>query len=881
MDPKSFAEKYGPFAVAASQQTGIKPELILAQAAAESAWGEKYKGNNLFGIKSHGKPGGVDVATHEVVNGQRVAITDSFRSFKTPEDSFQGYADFINENPRYDKLKGSASLGEQLKALAASGYATDPNYLNLIGGIAGRFNLGDYKNPTPSYDLNSPFNGGLQTDVSASVGDGFLGWNARMPEGVTLIAGFTQTIPNVPVRPSDIELNGMPRPSDYGAIAALYQQDLGRSPDADGLSYWGRALANGQSLMDVDQGIRGSAEAKAYLGMPSTDAGTYNPATGISALSPADIVNTAYLATLGRALDATGSDYFTQQTQNGTGLAGIMDAITKSPEYANLYDTPSLTPTLDPNGNTPTIGYTGMTPTIGGGLTAGTQGPGGLTPTQGPNQFAAAWDAQQYDAANPDVAASGMDPLTHYLTFGRGEGRAIDTLGQKFGDQAYLAQNPDVAAAGMSPLEHYIRFGQMEGRDAPLVGPDGTVQMVDNFVQQPTLQNYDLLALFAPQQASTQGPGALTPTIGQSGLTPTQGAPNAIQAWEQEYYKANPDVLANGMDALQHYITFGQGEGRAVNTLGQKFDGTAYLAQNQDVATAGLNPWLHYLTSGAKEGWAADLVGPDGTTQLVNNWLYAPTLNNAEYAPLVTNMAQAAHVWSPSLTPTQGPPGNSPLIGPDVTAPTFNPGTFTQAWDPNEYLSENPDVAAAGIDPAWHARTYGVNEGRTAHFDLGGIPMFTPNWGGAQPAGYRQALNAFGQPAVPSDNQPLGSGNTYNNGGVQYGGVNIGASALFDPYSSEMAYLNTQADNINQNAVASRAVENQLTQGTGTMFPTFAVNGFNQGNSNVVQQQGLNYLNNVNTSLANNAPQFNPALKTQGIPKNTGFLGVGFVPWSL
>jgi serralysin len=36
---------------------------------------------------------------------------------------------------------------------------------------------------------------------------------------------------------------------------------------------------------------------------------------------------------------------------------------------------------------------------------------------------------------------------------------AFDTLG-------YLAENPDVAAAGVNPLEHFLSFGIYEGRQA-------------------------------------------------------------------------------------------------------------------------------------------------------------------------------------------------------------------------------------------------------------------------------------------------------------------------------------------------------------------------------------------------------------------------------
>ena len=61
------------------------------------------------------------------------------------------------------------------------------------------------------------------------------------------------------------------------------------------------------------------------------------------------------------------------------------------------------------------------------------------------------------------MAASGANPLDHYMAFGWHEGRdpsaAFDTLG-------YLAANPDVAAGGANPLAHYLTFGIYEGRAA-------------------------------------------------------------------------------------------------------------------------------------------------------------------------------------------------------------------------------------------------------------------------------------------------------------------------------------------------------------------------------------------------------------------------------
>ena len=99
---------------------------------------------------------------------------------------------------------------------------------------------------------------------------------------------------------------------------------------------------------------------------------------------------------------------------------------------------------------------------------ASTIGAPGLSPTIGAPSAVHGFDPAQYLQANPDVARSGMDAVTHYEKFGFGEGRAIDLAGdrlsQNFDGGAYLAQNPDVAMAGLNPLDHYLKLGGNEGR---------------------------------------------------------------------------------------------------------------------------------------------------------------------------------------------------------------------------------------------------------------------------------------------------------------------------------------------------------------------------------------------------------------------------------
>jgi hypothetical protein len=77
------------------------------------------------------------------------------------------------------------------------------------------------------------------------------------------------------------------------------------------------------------------------------------------------------------------------------------------------------------------------------------------------------FDADYYLANNPDVAATGVNPVLHFAQRGWKEGRRP---GPRFDSVLYLEQNPDVARAGVNPLLHYAKRGRAEGRRGPLEG---------------------------------------------------------------------------------------------------------------------------------------------------------------------------------------------------------------------------------------------------------------------------------------------------------------------------------------------------------------------------------------------------------------------------
>jgi glycosyltransferase involved in cell wall biosynthesis len=79
-----------------------------------------------------------------------------------------------------------------------------------------------------------------------------------------------------------------------------------------------------------------------------------------------------------------------------------------------------------------------------------------------------------------------------------------------------------------------------------------------------------------------------TRAIAQSGL------------FERKWYLSNnPDVAAEGIDPIRHYVLYGAKERRDPSPT---FSTRGYLSRNPDVAAAGANPLEHFIRYGAKEG---------------------------------------------------------------------------------------------------------------------------------------------------------------------------------------------------------------------------------------------------------------------------------------
>lgn len=150
MPPTSFIAMLLSAAQDCQRATGIPASFTIAQAALESSWGERVRGNNLFGIKADrawkGKT--VDVPTHEVIKGKRVFVIDKFRAYDTWTECLADRARFLKANPRYAACFRESTGEGWAIAVAAAGYATDPTYsAKLIAVMRGR-KMAQYDVPT-------------------------------------------------------------------------------------------------------------------------------------------------------------------------------------------------------------------------------------------------------------------------------------------------------------------------------------------------------------------------------------------------------------------------------------------------------------------------------------------------------------------------------------------------------------------------------------------------------------------------------------------------------------------------------------------------------------------------------------------------------------
>jgi len=150
---ENFVKRYSPFVNEITKGSGIFAGTLFAQAILESSGKYKTAGqwlvggsklsqeaNNYFGIKADKSWKGkrYNIATGEnKPSGEYYVINDDFRAYSSVEDSLKDYITFLKTNPRYKKngVFDAKNVRDQAEALKRSGYATAPNYAQLVDQV--------------------------------------------------------------------------------------------------------------------------------------------------------------------------------------------------------------------------------------------------------------------------------------------------------------------------------------------------------------------------------------------------------------------------------------------------------------------------------------------------------------------------------------------------------------------------------------------------------------------------------------------------------------------------------------------------------------------------------------------------------------------------
>jgi LysM repeat protein len=126
-----YISLYGDLAVSEMRRTGVPASITLAQGMLESDYGRSSlarSGNNHFGIKCHSDWTGQTIRQHDDKHNE------CFRKYRRPEDSFYDHSDFLKSGSRYRFLFDLDPMDYKswARGLKSSGYATNPDYANLL-----------------------------------------------------------------------------------------------------------------------------------------------------------------------------------------------------------------------------------------------------------------------------------------------------------------------------------------------------------------------------------------------------------------------------------------------------------------------------------------------------------------------------------------------------------------------------------------------------------------------------------------------------------------------------------------------------------------------------------------------------------------------------
>jgi len=140
-----YIAKYSRTAINEMNKYSIPASITIAQGILESGNGESrlaIEGNNHFGIKCHSNWNGETIIEDDDEKGE------CFRKYENAIESYRDHSIFLTQRGRYSFLfeYKITDYKKWAKGLKKAGYATNPNYPDLIIGLIEKYDLSKFDN---------------------------------------------------------------------------------------------------------------------------------------------------------------------------------------------------------------------------------------------------------------------------------------------------------------------------------------------------------------------------------------------------------------------------------------------------------------------------------------------------------------------------------------------------------------------------------------------------------------------------------------------------------------------------------------------------------------------------------------------------------------
>lgn len=153
MSIEEYINTYAPVAVEEMIRSGVPASITISQGILESNYGNSElatKANNHFGIKCHSGWTGKGFYLDDD------AKNECFRVYKNSRESFHDHSEFLRTRQRYAFLfeLDIKDYKSWAKGLQRAGYATNPQYANLLIRIIEERGLSDYDKHKTNHIMN-------------------------------------------------------------------------------------------------------------------------------------------------------------------------------------------------------------------------------------------------------------------------------------------------------------------------------------------------------------------------------------------------------------------------------------------------------------------------------------------------------------------------------------------------------------------------------------------------------------------------------------------------------------------------------------------------------------------------------------------------------